>query len=79
MKRKVRFGALFCLHPSRIGVVSKCKEQKEHQMFTVLEKDLSTETIITAVTFSRLADAIDWVEEMSSIWIDERAYKIVES
>jgi hypothetical protein len=46
--------------------------------YTVLEKDLRTEEIVTSTTFSSLVDAEDWVEEMSSIWEEDRAYKIVE-
>lgn len=47
-------------------------------MFIVLEKDLRTENIITQAHFEAYEDANDWVEEMSSIWIEERAYKIIE-
>ena len=47
-------------------------------MYIVLEKDLRTEEILTSTTFTCIADAEDWVEEMSSIWIEDRAYKIVE-
>lgn len=47
-------------------------------MYTVLEKDLRTEEIVTSATFTSLSDAEDWVEEMSSILVEDRAYKIVE-
>lgn len=47
-------------------------------MFIVLEKDLRTENIITQAHFESYKDAVDWVEEMSSIRIEERAYKIIE-
>jgi transposase-like protein len=47
-------------------------------MFIVLEKELRTENIITQAHFEKYEDAVEWMEEMSSIWVEERAYKIIE-
>jgi hypothetical protein len=46
--------------------------------YTVLEKDLFTQTVLVAATFARLQDAENWVDQMSYIWEEYRGYKIVE-
>lgn len=47
-------------------------------MFIALEKDLSTGYIICQAHFDKKEEAEDWVEEMSTLYIEERAYKIIE-
>ena len=46
--------------------------------YTVLEKDLPTETVTVVATFTRFQDAESWVEVMSSMWEEVRGYKIVD-
>lgn len=45
--------------------------------YAVLEKDLATEEIISVAEFAELAEAEDYAEEMMSLYIEERAYKIL--
>lgn len=47
-------------------------------LYTVLEKDTIANTIITAARFDNLEAAEDWINEMQSIFEEERGYKIVE-
>jgi hypothetical protein len=54
-------------------------KQKDPNMFyIVLEKDARTETIISTKTFFLLEEAQNWVDKMSSIWEEDRGYKIME-
>lgn len=46
-------------------------------VFEVFEKNLSTESVKIVKVFPSLKQAQDWVENMSDIWEEERAYKIV--
>lgn len=45
--------------------------------YAVVEKDLATEEIVTVAEFASLADAEDYAEEMMTLYIEERAYKIL--
>lgn len=47
-------------------------------MYTVLEKDLRTQKILTVSVFKTFEEATHHVEKKSSIWIEDRGYKIVE-
>lgn len=43
---------------------------------TVLVKDLKTEKVTIAEIFETRQEAVEWMEDMMSIWEDDRAYKI---
>lgn len=47
-------------------------------LYTVLEKDTIANTIVTTGRFDSLEAAENWVEQMQSIFEEERGYKIVE-
>ena len=47
-------------------------------LYTVIKKDTIANTISTIVRFDNLADVEDWINEMQSIFEEERGYKIVE-
>lgn len=45
--------------------------------YAVVEKDLATEEIVAVAEFASLADAEDYAERMMTLYIEERAYKIL--
>ena len=47
-------------------------------LYTVLEKDTIANTIITVARFDNRPDAEDCINELQSIFEEERGYKIVE-
>ena len=46
---------------------------------TVLVKDLKTEIVTIAEIFETREEAVEWMEDMMSIWEEECAYKIEEN
>jgi hypothetical protein len=49
-----------------------------NMVYAVYEKNLRTDKVCLAEIFDDIESAQKWMENMTTLWIEERGYKIVE-